>query len=65
MRINRRSEYTLMLIFQGPEALAPVGQEGRHSMGLLGKVVVARKIGERRDEKKDAKEAKKKEEEKK
>jgi hypothetical protein len=34
-------------------------------MGLLGKVAVARKVGENREEKKEAKDAKKKEEEKK
>jgi len=65
MRINRQREHIRWFSFQGSEARAQVGQEGRRSMGLLGKVVVAKKVGERRDEKKDAKEAKKKEEEKK
>jgi len=34
-------------------------------MGIIGKVAVARKVGERREDKKEAKEAKKKAEEKK
>jgi hypothetical protein len=34
-------------------------------MGLIGKVAVARKVGDRREDKKDAKEAEKKAEEKK
>lgn len=52
--------------FRDPDHRARAGQEGRHTMGLLGKVVAAKKVGERREEKKEAKKEgeKKKEEEK-
>jgi hypothetical protein len=61
------SEYIPVAQPSGPQnSGAQAGQEGRRTMGLLGKVVAAKKVGERRDDKKDAKkEAEKKEEEKK
>ncbi|MDD1666966.1 MAG: hypothetical protein LUO96_00725 [Methanomicrobiales archaeon] len=67
MLINSWNEQIpVQLSLQGPGIQAPAGQEGEGTMGLLGKVVAAKKVGERRDEKKEAKkEAEKKEEEKK